>query len=631
MAVLRLPTAALLALLAAPLAAHGGQYRGGWSTPTLPGPGGGPGAGPADPAPLTGARPSISDGTSWQVWWEFNKDPLVDQLTVPHEPPLTGSDDFYLGSTRRAFARDTQQVTDRDRTDRIAAALVEVLKTATQRDLVTATMVALAKVGCDAGGVAIHDLFVERLASGDQEIREAAALALGIAGQPRAITVLGDLLRDDSDGRKVSGGAVSDRSRAFAAWGLGLLAGRSRDLATKQAVHDLLLRELTADPVSRDLRVALVEALGLLGENASGAEKRLLWCTVDELWAYFDRDLGRGDQLIQAHVPIAVARLLGRGDSSVHQAAKRRLVAELTATRRRQATILQSSAMALGSLCLPAEQQPDDAEAAAVLLRSYEAATDQLTRFFAALALGRIGGDANRTALLRLFGTANRAIERPWLALSLGLLARTRTRAGGDVDTTIGQLLRDEFLDVGNQDAKSALGLALGLCGYDEGADVLLPRLSDGVTFAQLIGYSCLALALLDHRAAADPILQLIDEHRRVPFVVQQAALALGRLGDVRVVPTLQRLLEASDSTAVLASLAAALAQVGDRRSIDPLVVILRDRGRPALARAFAAAALGGIGDKDPLPWNTRIAVGMNYMATVDTLTNGATGILDIL
>jgi hypothetical protein len=37
------------------------------------------------------------------------------------------------------------------------------------------------------------------------------------------------------------------------------------------------------------------------------------------------------------------------------------------------------------------------------------------------------------------------------------------------------------------------------------------------------------------------------------------------------------------------------------------------------------------VGDKDPLPWSTPIAVGMNYQAAVDTLINGRTGVLDIL
>jgi hypothetical protein len=49
------------------------------------------------------------------------------------------------------------------------------------------------------------------------------------------------------------------------------------------------------------------------------------------------------------------------------------------------------------------------------------------------------------------------------------------------------------------------------------------------------------------------------------------------------------------------------------------------------LARAFVAAALGGVGDADPLRWNLPLVVDCNYAAAVDTLTNGATGVLDIL
>ena len=51
----------------------------------------------------------------------------------------------------------------------------------------------------------------------------------------------------------------------------------------------------------------------------------------------------------------------------------------------------------------------------------------------------------------------------------------------------------------------------------------------------------------------------------------------------------------------------------------------------PKLGRAFVAAALGGVGDKDPLPWHLPLSVDANYSSPVDTLTNGATGILDIL
>ena len=43
------------------------------------------------------------------------------------------------------------------------------------------------------------------------------------------------------------------------------------------------------------------------------------------------------------------------------------------------------------------------------------------------------------------------------------------------------------------------------------------------------------------------------------------------------------------------------------------------------------AAALGGICDKDLLPWSEPFSAGCNYSAVVPTLVNGVTGVLDIL
>ena len=58
---------------------------------------------------------------------------------------------------------------------------------------------------------------------------------------------------------------------------------------------------------------------------------------------------------------------------------------------------------------------------------------------------------------------------------------------------------------------------------------------------------------------------------------------------------------------------------------------MLFDQSLTDLSRAFAAVALGGVADKEPLRWNSKISVNMNYRAAVETLTNGSSGILDIL
>ena len=90
-------------------------------------------------------------------------------------------------------------------------------------------------------------------------------------------------------------------------------------------------------------------------------------------------------------------------------------------------------------------------------------------------------------------------------------------------------------------------------------------------------------------------------------------------------------MLKASESAVVLGGIANAIGQIGDRRAIDPLIELSQDDQVTRLARAFVAAALGGIGDRRPLPWNMPLSRDSNYAGAVDTLTNGSTGVLDIL
>lgn len=630
------------------LPAHGGQYRGpGWNTPPMPGSpsapgpatGGPPGAtGPA--GPTTGGRPLITDGTSWQVWWEFSKDPLL-QPDQPLPPEIvSGSDEFFLGSPGRD-RRDRQSPSQTDRRDRIAAALAKALQGERNRDVVTACLVALGKVGLDPPGQQLGQLFAPHLMENDQEVRETATLAHGIAGAPSRAAVatnvqrLGALLRDDAEGRKLAGGPVSERQRTFAAWGLGLLAHATDDVASKQQVYGLLATVLQdRDEKSRDLRVGVIESLGLLDLHParSAGEQRLLWTAVAELSRYLALDLGRGDQLVQAHAPIALARLLGRGDSPDHQRVKALLSAELTTRSRRHNNILQSAALALGTMCLPPERCAEDGAAVTALVHGYKQLPDRLSQFFCALALGRIGGDTCRKHLLAMYDDANKTIERPWVALALGLIARERRlQPDGVVDVEIGRLLLRDVQAVDYDDAQAAYALAVGLSGHQEAGPVLLKLLFEKTRTDMLAGYLAVGLGLLDHRPAADQLLDLMRASKRRPLIVQQCAVALRRLGDGRAVPVLLDMLAESESTAVAAAVAQALAQIRDKRSIDPLIALLQDQGRTKLTRAFAAAALGGVGDRSPMPWNVMIATDINYMATVDTLTNGSSGVLDIL
>ena len=627
---------ALAALaLAAIASAHGGQYRGP-GTPGGPNPGG-PGSGtpstPGPGTPRTGAGPAIADEVSWQVWWEFNKDEFLQLGALAQTVALTGDDDFYLGRHRREAPVDMLLPTDADRRDHIVPALAALLQQESSRDVRSACAIALGKVDCEVAGFDLEQTLVGLIARGDQEVRESGVIALGIAGRARSLPMLLGLVRDDAVGRRLCDRAdVGDRTRAFAAYGLGLLARKHDDSALKQQVRDALWAVLQDKEVQdRDLRTAAINGLGvLIADPESSVHKRLAWETVDLLLGWYGRDLGRGDEAVQAHVPVAIGRLLGRGDAWIHRRCKAVFAAEFQARSRRSNSILQSCALALGMLCQSHEENPQDDEFLAALRDHYLHGHDRLGRYLSAIALGRIGGLANRTWLLETHARASRSTEQPWLAIALGLVAAKAARAG-EPDEALARLLLGELPGATKPEGQGALAVAIGLTGCRSMVPSLLRLLRANEQDEFLAGYFCVGLALLGDPSAAPTLIAVMERAKRRPFLLLQAAIGLGRIGDRRANDRLLAMMKATESTVVLAAVANAIGQIGDRRAIAPLIAMSRDDQLTRLARAFVAAALGGVGDRRVLPWNVPLSRDSNYAAAVDTLTNGSTGVLDIL
>jgi len=227
-----------VAILATSLHAHGGQYRGpgdvvppgpgGGSTgrpsgPTTGGPAGpstgrpsGPATGsPQGPAtggptgptgpgrgPITGGRGMRLglDLTKWAFWWEFNKDPFIKLKDALYNGgPQTGSDEFYLGSTRKG-AKDSILPTREDKIG-VLASLKKAIDSTEQRDIVSSCMIAMAKIGDIHPDFKLRDVFKPRLESKNQEIRETAILAMGIAASDEAEAL--ELLIQTALGKKV--------------------------------------------------------------------------------------------------------------------------------------------------------------------------------------------------------------------------------------------------------------------------------------------------------------------------------------------------------------------------------------------------------------------------------------------
>lgn len=635
------------------LSAHGGTYRGpplpvmsrsaGQSptAPSMPGPRT-PGA-PTTPAgPMRPAGPTTQTGvplgpdlTQWQLWWEFNKDPfLLLKAAVHSNGPVTGSAQYYMGPSRRTDRLMGLAPTAAQRREEILPALKRALVGSDNPDLVTACLVALGKVGMDHEQFRLVPLISRYLSDDQQDVRETAALALGISQMPAALLILQDLVSDNAGGRRhVQRREVDDRTRAFAAYGLGILASAA-DEETKASAFAVLGDVLEDRKLSRrDVKIAVVNALGVLKFDIGQAgQKRLLWRTLQTLWTYYRQDLGKGEQFVQAHVPVAIGRLLGRGTSTEHVRFKKALAADLGGSRRRNNVIYQSAAIALGRLADPA--LVEDKVYNKALLDYYHRGHDQQARYFALMALGAIGGDDNRTALMRALIRGGKQTERPWAALALGVLTHAaRKRDPNHRDTSVGHAILEQLRRGRNRSSQGAYAVALGLCGYREAASEMRALLQENHDHDELAGYLAIGLALLGDRRAVPLLREVAEGSVRRPERLRQVAIALGRLRDKEAADLLLKLIADGDAnTARLAAVATGLGYIGDRRTVGPLLRYLFDDDLTTLSRAFVAAALGGIADKEPVPFNARYASWGNYRASVETLTNASgTGILDLL
>ena len=616
--------------------------------PTTPGPAGpntpGPSAPGSSAGPTTGPRgvPIGIDLTKWQFWWEFNKDPYLNLKDAIHASLVTtGSDEFFMGGSRRAEGKNTLKPSESVIIRSVLPALKRAMDATDQRDIVSSCLVAMAKIGKNHPTFNILDEMKSRLSSRDQEIRETAALAMGISQMQEALEYLPDLALDTSHGRKlVDRVSVDNRTRSFACYGLGLIAHSTENSDVKRKCYEVLsgvLKDSTArGVVDRNIPVAAINAIRLVNPNTEDNEKdkQLLIDCVSTLFTYYSKKVGPGEQMIQAHVPPAIAQLLGRNGDKDNMF-KDVFVKELN-TRGRAREIYQSSVIALGMLTHAPEDKKSHKVYSDKLLQYFKLGKDPQTRNFALMALGKIGGNYNRNNLLIAFDKGSKAMVKPWAAVALGILAYNEAHAKGKyatVDEMIGRTLYKSMEEIKNDETLSAIAIALGLCKYQESADSLESLLLRYKQRDELAGYLCVSLALMGNDRSIDNIRNIVKISIRRPSLLQQAAVALGKLGDKDVTVDLQKMLEANhmNNVAKLSAIASALGYIGDRRTIGPLVKMLHNESITPLSRAFAAVALGGVADKESLPWNSKIAVDMNYRAAVETLTNQVSGILDIL
>ncbi|MBK7875437.1 MAG: HEAT repeat domain-containing protein [Planctomycetes bacterium] len=611
--------------------------------PKAPGTGGAGGSGGAGTAT---PQPSSQDIADWRVWWTFHRDEFLDlKDALDRGNALTTGEDELLGGTSAGGA---QRPDPRKLHDVVVPALLAALRGERNPDVLTSCMMALAKLGrgpCPADAAAIETALRPFLADPVQEVAETAALALGLNAAPSSAMLLVGLAGDDERGRAlVQQTEVPTRTRAFACYGLGLLGARANADVRRFVVHHLVQTFEKDKAATRDVRTAVLVAMSQL-EIAPSARGDATYAPSSSLESDLAWLLGiwrdpQQSELVRVHAATTAARLAPGAPAAAALPWKGALCDALEPTATVPGILRQGAALALGACC---DNDDDEADARArALLQRAVRDGDGLTRRFAAISLARVGARdgkgahtsenlrATRTFLLGEFEGASSTL-RPWLALALGTCEALRLRSGADASTEVQAALVKALAQRKSPGDAGALCLAAALTRAPEARDSIV-EWTVGNQESEARPYAALALGLLGWDGGVLPLRKAVLDAKNRPLLLREASIALGLLGSNEVVPTLVRSLAESESLPWQSAIAGALSYVGDARAIDPLLALLEKGKRPDRMRSFAAAALGGVCDRERIPWNAPIGFTVHYAVPPATLyePSSGTGILDL-
>jgi HEAT repeat protein len=598
--------------------------------------------------------------------WGFNRDPYLNLKSKIHDVgSLTGSDDFFLGHGQKNNTKDSLKPSEETIRREIVPALLAALDGETNNDIVTACLVAIAKIGDekDEGGESEFEKVIKgRLTDSVQEVRETAAVALGILANPSSIDLLVSLARDTDDGRRIMGSeaGINYRTRAFATFGLGLIGHRTEDLEIRSQIVSTLFSiiEDNEDHPTRDIRVAALISLGLVpvdpmqvplkpeAELEKGEEPyeigtdpaRSRQDQVQYLIDYYSSD--KKHYLIRAHAPRAMARLLDGAPAELRVAAANALLVNCGKRAKGQKELRQSAVLALGQIG-DLDEDDIDKEIRQALYDSMKDA-DLQVKNFSTIAIAQLAGNPTendtekglsetRKHLMTVL-TRGKSRVKPWAALAIGVMEEKRDSIGEAMSADSLASLRVSLDKEGSPADAGAYAIAVGICQDQESKAILLEKL-DKFSDDEARGHMTIGLGLMDANDAIEPIQEIVGKSKYRAALLKSAAISLGLLGDKQVVPQLLDMLQNEGrSLATQAAIASALGFIGDTRSVDPLVEMLGNDSLTDKARAFAGVALGIVADKEDLPWNSKISIDINYRANTTSLTGGdGTGILDIL
>lgn len=565
-----------------------------------PGPGG---SGAPAGGPTTGAGPSTPPGNrgsvsgaarhatsevpfTVDVWWQANLDRFLAVRDLYRgdlkSTPTTISGGWRVGTEDRRTLRAKLAELVRDDPDLRATALGMWSRTSQ---------------GDDA--VAIVDRTLAFLKDEHQRDREWAPVLLAMLSDPAASPSLKLLVADDPKGRALMNASapVPESVRAMAAIALGQCGDAVPTLAA-------VLRDQPA--AHTDLASACVIALGLAARRP--AEHFVATTTL--LAALDD---GALPAMVVAQVPAALTLAEAR-------AALPRLF-DVVQRFRGPRELRAACAHALGALA----QDPDDSIFDALLALA-KRDVDVEARQAAITALGELaaksgaGLDPAQARTLAAFltdgvqGRLRHAVDVPWHALASGLFVR----GGNTVASELLPVLRSLAEHGAALDARSAALLALGLARDAESLPMLQAELASANVTSATVN-AVYALGLVGARAQRGALLTMCTGSND-PRLGYAAGYALGCVADPMVIAPMVEALSSTRSDAVRGSLARALGEIGDRRSLEGLEAIAFDPARDDPTRERALAALGVAAQRGDVAWNAPLRHALFLGTTTPTL-----------
>lgn len=572
------------------------------------------------PAPQRQAQGVVIDDSGLCLyvhdWWQLN------------------SQRFLHTGLRRLPPSDA--MVERDIVPALRAALDKVAKsdangdgdgdTATN-DLVGACLIALARIGHEVPRSPLADTFAGYLRHPNQAVREAAALALGMAGVdgPRERDLLVQLVRGDMALGPVVGEGPSVRTRAFATYGLGLLANQSTRLATQRTVFQTAQWILRQEPRDVDLQVAALHALSLLHlPDEDKAATTLRTETLEVLDDTLASSAEPGD-LVACACPTAIGKLLGRDHARSGEFVVR-FAQELgrnQPTKLGRPSVAQSCAIALGLLT-----KPTDATTVKELATAAAGHPDQNARMFACLALGEIGGTEARSTLLDLLVQPKdpyQVYAREWAAMALGISVRKERPTAQEQEA-----IDRAFLAAAQGPTRSGLLVAAGMARAEATVATLWERNHSPSNEEAAVAY-CQALQLLEKGGALKPLRALFEASQRRCEQRAAAARAMASLGEEGLATELIHTALSTQSIAHQSANLMAAAELVAEPEVEALLQAFADLSHKPLLRAFLAVDLGTVARRSPGSWALPLSVHINHLAAPPTLSRDHAGVLDLL